>query len=245
MKPPARLFVKSILLFDNPEDGELLNHKLKLRCPFIQVIKVFQDLTAAMQFLKKEATDLIIAELNFPVFQSHSLYNFLRERQLNMIVLAPEKIPLLHPVQSGDLSLFSHFDPIRAIEAFFFMESGLALSESSTLFPFARQEAKIQLSNQELIRFVSPEDIIMCKADNVYTTFFLNSGEQIMVSKSLKKIELEMSDYPFFFRTHQSYLVNLRHITEIRKREPDCLILTNKLKALVSGSKISELRTRL
>jgi DNA-binding LytR/AlgR family response regulator len=58
---------------------------------------------------------------------------------------------------------------------------------------------------------VNPAEVIFLKADVNYTEVFLQGGETMIVSKTLK--ELEKRFIPFnFFRTHKSFMVNLNHV---------------------------------
>lgn len=58
---------------------------------------------------------------------------------------------------------------------------------------------------------VNPADVLFLKADVNYTELFMQGGETLVVSKTLK--ELEKRFMPFdFFRTHKSFMVNLKHV---------------------------------
>ena len=60
-------------------------------------------------------------------------------------------------------------------------------------------------------KVVNARDIVFCKADVNYTEIITADGAKVLVTKTLGKVE-EILDYPFFFRCHKSYLVNLNHI---------------------------------
>lgn len=104
---------------------------------------------------------------------------------------------------------------------------------------------KIELSNQEVSYFVYPDEIILCQSDNTYTYVYLISGERIFISKPLKRIQEELECYDLFFRTHQSYLVNVVHIRGMLKREGVRLLLSNKLEAGIAKRHLEQLRQRL
>jgi two-component system LytT family response regulator len=58
---------------------------------------------------------------------------------------------------------------------------------------------------------VNPADVLFLKADVNYTELFMQGGETLIVSKTLK--ELEKQFIPFdFFRTHKSFMVNLNYV---------------------------------
>jgi len=58
---------------------------------------------------------------------------------------------------------------------------------------------------------VNPSEVLYLKADVNYTEVFLQGGERIIVSKTLKELEKRFITYNFF-RTHKSYMVNLNYV---------------------------------
>ena len=59
---------------------------------------------------------------------------------------------------------------------------------------------------------VNPAEVLFLKADVNYTEIFLQDGERVLVSKTLKELEKRFVNYNFF-RTHKSYMVNLKYVT--------------------------------
>lgn len=74
--------------------------------------------------------------------------------------------------------------------------------------------------------FVEINDIIRAESARNYTTFYLNNNHKIVVSRSLKEFEGLLSD-AYFFRVHQSHLVNLKYIRQFRKAEGGELVMSD------------------
>ncbi|MEP4598585.1 MAG: LytTR family DNA-binding domain-containing protein, partial [Cyclobacteriaceae bacterium] len=51
-----------------------------------------------------------------------------------------------------------------------------------------------------------------------YTWFFLADGRKIIVSKTLKEFD-SLFESKYFFRAHQSHLINLLHFDRYEKKE--------------------------
>ncbi len=81
--------------------------------------------------------------------------------------------------------------------------------------------------------YVKVEEIIRCEASNTYTYVFLQSGEQVLVSQTLKEFSL-MLEPKGFIRTHQSHLVNTAYIRSWLKEDGGQLMLKDKTKIPVS-----------
>lgn len=99
---------------------------------------------------------------------------------------------------------------------------------------------KLVLSTRDFYHLIEIENIIYCKSDNSYTTFYLAGGEEIKVSVSMKNVEQKL-DSSTFIRPHQSYLVNIHHIKSIQKSGGGDLLLDNGKTITVSTRKKSEI----
>lgn len=77
---------------------------------------------------------------------------------------------------------------------------------------------KIVLKDIHSVYFVAIKDIIYCQSENNYTSFFLRDGGEITISKTLKGYE-NMLRPAGFFRTHRSFLINLKLIRSFDKKE--------------------------
>ena len=82
-------------------------------------------------------------------------------------------------------------------------------------------------------RYVNISDIIRCEADNTYTRFMFDGGEQIIVSKTLKEYADLLADHGFL-RTHQSHLVNMAYIKSWLREDGGSLLLKDNTKIPVS-----------
>lgn len=100
-----------------------------------------------------------------------------------------------------------------------------------------KEEHRIALSSLKETRFVFTRQVWYCESSNNYTTFFLDSGEKIVVSKPIYEFEEILSEYGFI-RCHQSYLVNKLFIKSLAKDNGIyLLLLTNDKQVPVSRNK--------
>ncbi|MCF6331719.1 MAG: LytTR family transcriptional regulator DNA-binding domain-containing protein [Draconibacterium sp.] len=99
---------------------------------------------------------------------------------------------------------------------------------------------RISLNTIDAIHLVQVQDILYCKCDNSSTTFYLTNHEPIMVSRSIKEIEKQLSESNFL-RSHQSYLVNISHIVEVNKTNNYSIILSDNSRIPTSIRKRKEI----
>lgn len=95
---------------------------------------------------------------------------------------------------------------------------------------------KISLHTSEKIIVANIADIIRCKSDNNYTTFYLKDTTKILVSKTLK-FYADLLKEVGFLRVHQSHLINTKYIKEFIKADGGYLMLTDNSNVPVSVRK--------
>jgi len=101
-------------------------------------------------------------------------------------------------------------------------------------------ENRIILHTSDTIFLIDIKDILYCRSDNSYTTFFLLNQEPVIVSRNIKDFENQLASCGFI-RPHQSYLVNLSHLRKIDKTSGFTLILTGNRQIPTSSRKKKEI----
>ena len=95
---------------------------------------------------------------------------------------------------------------------------------------------RITLSTAEGLTFVRLEEILYLQSDVNYTLFFLQNGEKIIVSKSLKDYEKILPEHQFF-RIHQSYLVNIQYVKKVLKEDGGSVLMPSGTQLPISRRK--------
>lgn len=81
---------------------------------------------------------------------------------------------------------------------------------------------RITFNTHEGVHILWMEEIMYCEANGGYTTFYINDGSKLMISKPLKEYE-SILPATAFLRIHQSYIVNINYATLFKK--DNCMIL--------------------
>ena len=98
----------------------------------------------------------------------------------------------------------------------------------------SKTQKRIALADQNEVRYVLIDNIVCCRADNSYTSFYLsNENKPVVVSKSISEYEQILRLYDFV-RIHQSWLINKNHIDTFKKADGGYLIMDNKMSVPVS-----------
>lgn len=102
--------------------------------------------------------------------------------------------------------------------------------------------SRLYLNFHDSIQIINFKELMYCVSDKGYTTFHLKDGKSHIASKPLKYFENKIPD-SMFFRTHQSYFVNLSCIQKYDKN--GYVILNSGTKIPVSIRKKEDFLMRL
>jgi two-component system LytT family response regulator len=86
------------------------------------------------------------------------------------------------------------------------------------------ENQKIALPTQRETYLVPIKDIVHCESSNNYTTFYLTSGVEHVISKPLYEYDEWLTPYGFI-RCHQSHLINKKHIKSILNEDSGYLLM--------------------
>ncbi|MGB0870583.1 MAG: LytR/AlgR family response regulator transcription factor [Flavobacteriales bacterium] len=75
---------------------------------------------------------------------------------------------------------------------------------------------RLILSLFDGLQVIKFKDLLYCKSDKGYTSFYLENGKSFMASKPIKNFETQFVS-PKFIRVHQSYIVNLDYVDRYDK----------------------------
>ena len=92
----------------------------------------------------------------------------------------------------------------------------------------------VAIASIDEISFLKMEDIMFCKADGKYTRFYLANGTSCISSRNIGDYEDRILDESCFFRIHNSYIINMRFVARINKREGISCEMLNGLSIPIS-----------
>jgi hypothetical protein len=84
--------------------------------------------------------------------------------------------------------------------------------------PGPAEEKMIRISSQlkkESLSFY-PSELIYAESDGNYVIFYLVKDKRLkkeMIRNSINNIEQQLSEFPFLFRTHRAFIVNMKKVT--------------------------------
>lgn len=244
--------IRAILVDDEQNNIDNLRKLLEKYCPEVAVISMTTSAIDGKKMITEQKPDLIFLDIQMPDKNGFELLKSLDSYSFEVIfVTAFDKYGiqavkfsaidyLLKPINIEELKSAVN----KAAEKIVQKKQNYQLENLLRLLQQQREEHRIAIPAAKEIRFVKTQDIIRCESSNNYTTFFLNSGEKLIVSKPIYEYEELLSDYGFI-RCHQSHLVNKKFVRSIVKEDGGYLLLEDNEQIPISRQKKEEVKNSL
>ncbi len=225
--------MRAVLIDDEISNLENLWTLLEKYCPKVAIVATAQSVSEAVVAIERRSPDLVFLDVHLGEKSGFDVLNLLPSRNFEVIFVTAYDRYGIQAVKFAALDyLLKPIDIEELMHAVNKAEYKLARQGQSSQLDFLLQQlkkpqttsSKIALQMQGEIRYVTLSELIRCQADNTYTHFFLSSGEEIMVSKSLKEYA-DLLVPNGFLRTHQSHLVNPKFVKSWLKEDGGLLLL--------------------
>ncbi len=190
--------------------------------PQINIVGDCGTVAEATILAKNCKPDLILSDINLTDGTAFDFLNQIKERNFNIIFITAHEEYALKAIKIGALDYL--LKPIdedelnNVIDKLITNESKNQINQRIEVV-----NSEIKGKNEEIVlrlfdsyQIIRYNELMYCKSDSGYTTFFLKDGRNFLVSKSLKEYESILPKNNFF-RTHQSYLINLNFIDRFEK----------------------------
>ncbi|MDH7913413.1 LytTR family DNA-binding domain-containing protein [Winogradskyella sp. SYSU M77433] len=218
--------LKAVIVDDEPKAIQSLIWELGNFKKDIEVIASFTDPNKALQFLESHIPDCLFLDVQMPTIGGFQFLEKLKDIDFAVIIttaydeyaikaLKHEAIDyLLKPIDSDDLK-----DSIKKIKKHSERNINSAkLEQMLSNFNSQFDKKRITINTDGKLLFLDVDDIIYVESDGNYCTLFLKDQKKIVVTKKLKEIDKILPEH-YFFRIHNSYVINLNKIKAFIKNE--------------------------
>ena len=236
--------IKTIIVEDEKHNRELLERLLQQHFPDLDIIHKATNVSEGLAAIRHQQPALVFLDVEMPDGNAFDLLTQIKEIDFEIIFVTAYDHYALQAIRFCAIDYL--LKPIKVpelVEAVNKVKNNLALKwENIRLKQLIQNldkksgDKRLALPTADKTVFIPIREIIRCQGENNYTSFYLSSGERLLVSKTLKEFEEILQDYDFA-RVHQSHLVNLKMIESYHKNQGGYLIMQD-------GSKISISRHR-
>lgn len=237
-----QMSIRSIIVDDESNNIENLQQIIQTYCPQIDVVATASNASDAIAAIKVNQPELLLLDIQMPGQSGFDVLRAFDKISFEVIfITAYDK----YGIQAIKFSALDYLlKPIDVAEFKLAIEkakqkiSGRQQNHSiENLLQYIKagqkETPKITLPTLTEIMYVKITDIIRCEASNNYTSFYLQSGECVLVCKTLKEFADILKPHQFV-RAHQSHLVNLQFVKSYLKEDGGTLLLNDQTKVPIS-----------
>jgi len=241
--------IRAIIIDDEEEGRFTLANMLQNFCQGVEVVAEAEGVITGLEAIRDHEFDVLFLDIQlqdgngFEVLEKTTRHDF-----KTIIVTAYDQYAIKAFKFSAFDYLLKPIDPEQLVEAIKKVVSHTGSAnhqeEVKTLIGNQKKIKTIALPSLEGIRFVKIENIIRCESVNNYTRFYTNTGDQILITRTLKEYD-EMLSAMNFCRVHQSHLINIDYVDRYVKGEGGTIIMTDGSEIEVSRRKKEEFLKRM
>jgi len=207
--------IRCLAIDDEPLALRQLESYLK-KVPFLNVVGGCQSAMDAMRILEEQEIDAIFIDINMPDLNGMEFVKSLQHPPLVVFTTAYQEYAVEgYKVNAVDYLLkpFGMADIMRAAER---VKERYELLHAATASPVDEDDALFLKTEYKVVRVIVT-NIVYIEGMAEYLRIYLNGQEKPLITLlSMKKMEERLQGHAFM-RVHKSYIINLRHISEINK----------------------------
>lgn len=233
-----------MIIDDEAPNRENLHNLLQRYCPDITVVAHAGSIEEGLRLVQKHRPELLFLDIQLHGRSGFELLKQLEQIHFEIIFVTAYDQYGIQAVKFSALDYLLKPIDVEELQAAV-QKARVKLSQRKTndrleyLVSYLKSGKEtppvIALPLQDEIRYVPVSDIIRCEASNTYTYFYLQGGEKILVSQTLKEYDGLLHSHGFL-RTHQSHLVNPGWVKSWIKEDGGSLLLKDATRIPVSKS---------
>ena len=225
--------IRAILIDDEAHSLDSLEIELGMHCPEVEVVEKCKGAQAGIQSIYNKNPDLIFLDIEMPGMNGFQLLEEVRQQDFEVIfttaydeyAIKAIKVSaldyLLKPIDVSELK--------KAVRKIYEKKEDESANQKLDVLLTNIQSngfEKLAIPTLKGLDFITVRDINYCKADGNYTEIHMLDGSNYVISKTIKETSSLLNNSSFY-RTHQSYLVNLNCIKQYIKGSGGQLVMQN------------------
>lgn len=237
--------MKAVIIDDEAHHRDYLKSLLAEYCPHVQLLAEADGVEAGLQLLRTHHPDLLLLDVEMQDGTGFDLLQKIQPVDFHVVFTTAHQHFALQAFRFSALDYL-----LKPIEAELLVAAVSKAAETKkasdmqvkltallgNIQSMSTQPKKMVLKDSDNIHLVAVSDIIRLEADSNYTIFHLADQRRILVSKTMKDYERMLEDH-FFFRCHQSHMINLHYLQRIGKRDGGSVIMKDNTELPLSSRK--------
>jgi two-component system LytT family response regulator len=227
--------LKTVIVDDEQDAVEFINSIIGEYCTSLEVVAKANNVIQGVAAIKDNKPDLVFLDVEMPNGTGFDLLAQFPEKDFDVVFITAFNHYAIKAIKFSAVDYI--LKPININE--FIDAVNRVVKKRSERSTQGNENLKILMENlrsslpsrlaiptADGMEYLNPKDIIRIEADRSYSWFFLTGGRKILVSKHLKEFQELLSDR-YFFRSHNSHLINLKYVKKFVRREGGYIEMTD------------------
>ncbi|MEL7163760.1 MAG: LytTR family DNA-binding domain-containing protein, partial [Bacteroidota bacterium] len=247
------MLLNAVIIEDERNGLINLKHMLAEHCEDVEVIGDADGVESGLRLLTDESVnpDVAFLDINLQDGKVFQLLNQLSSIDFDIIfVTAWDQFAMKACEYSSIGYILKPIDHVKLKEAVSRVrprktgrtEERLQIMQQFTNHPNAFD--KMSIAALDGIHFVKIRDIVRFEAEDNYTHIFLDGGNKITASKTIKAYEDMLSPFNFY-RVHKRHVINMNYMKKFVKGDGGYLIMDDDVRIEVSRRRRPAFMTQL
>ncbi len=235
--------IKILLVADEAHISETVARVVETCCPHVTLVARIDGVTAGVGSINEHEPDLVLVDTRL---KDGSGFDLIRhfDKPFFKIIFISSSIDyavkaikfnavdyILKPIDDEELTLAIN----KAADLIRFEENlqQKALGESIRDLELAQ---RLVLKTSDQVHVINIADVIRIEADSNYSTFHLQDGRKIVVTKSIKEYEETLLEHGFH-RIHKSHIFNIYKMSHLDKADGGYVVMVDGSRVPVASRK--------
>jgi two-component system LytT family response regulator len=218
--------LKTIIIDDEHDAVDFISSIIREYCPSLQVIGKAYNVNEGVALIREGKPDLLFLDVEMPNGTGFDLLAQFPDKDFEVIFITAFNHYAIKAIKFSAVDYI--LKPININE---FIEAVGRVTKKRSEKPAQSNESirvlmenlrssvpsRLAIPTADGMEYLNPREIIRIEADRSYSWFYLNS-RKILVSKHLKEFQELLGDR-YFFRSHNSHLINLKYVRKFIRKE--------------------------
>ncbi|MFV0391785.1 MAG: LytR/AlgR family response regulator transcription factor [Paludibacteraceae bacterium] len=201
--------IRAIAIDDEPPALSIIEHFCRATS-LVTLVRTFTSPSEALEYLRDNDVDLLFIDIQMPDVNGIEFYKNLAEKPRVIFTTAFSE----YAVEGFNVNAIDYLLKPYTRERF-----NQAINKAVRALQHTVKEKRIlTIRSSYGIKSIPIDDIVLLESMDDHVIFNLQSAENLEIRITLKKL-LKMLPPDEFMRVHRSYIVSLRHISEVRNKK--------------------------
>ena len=236
--------MKVLIIDDESKARRLLTVLLTDHCSEVTEINEAPNLPEGVKAIHQIKPDIVFLDVEMPQYSGLELLDFIDVNQYDFEIIFTTAYAE-YAVRAFELSaidyLLKPLRPDKLKEAVKKVSTSLNKNQLNKRIDALRENFqknqfhKIAIPNSDGVLFINTDEIIAIEAQGAYSKVTTKNNGEILVSKPMSHFSRLLAEEELFFKPHRSFLINLRFVKQLVKKDGGYILMEND--QIVSVSK--------